>query len=278
VTVTADYTTVGHVTADVMADGSRRPGGSAFYAALQAARLGARALIVTSGVRAEIELLLEPYAAELELHVLDADRTTTLQTWTDAGGRSQRMLEWAGEIGNEISLDTQVAHLAPVARETPTSWLGRSRFVGITPQGLVRDWSAEDGRVMPRALDPALLPARCDAIVFSDSERESCASLLDPARGSAPLVAVTAAARPTELHLPDGELARVEVPRVEAICDDIGAGDVFAAAFFLALADGAAPVAAATFANAAAAVRIGGSGPAAIGDRAAIEARAAAVA
>ena len=37
-----DYTTVGHVTADVLGDGSRRPGGSAFYSALQAARLGQR--------------------------------------------------------------------------------------------------------------------------------------------------------------------------------------------------------------------------------------------
>jgi len=35
-----DYTAVGHVTIDVMPDGSRRPGGGAFYAALQAARLG----------------------------------------------------------------------------------------------------------------------------------------------------------------------------------------------------------------------------------------------
>ena len=48
-----DYTTVGHVTVDVMGDGSRRPGGSAFYSALQAARLGARTLIVTQGVPGE---------------------------------------------------------------------------------------------------------------------------------------------------------------------------------------------------------------------------------
>ena len=45
-----DYTAVGHVTADVFADGSVRPGGSALYSALQAARLGRRALIITQGV------------------------------------------------------------------------------------------------------------------------------------------------------------------------------------------------------------------------------------
>ena len=46
-----DYTTVGHVTIDVLDDGSRRAGGTAFYSALQAARLGRRALIVTRGRR-----------------------------------------------------------------------------------------------------------------------------------------------------------------------------------------------------------------------------------
>lgn len=276
--VSVDYTTVGHVTVDVMADGSRRPGGSAFYSALQASRLGLHALIVTRGVRAEIEPLLEPYRDELELDVIAAERTTTLQTWGAGRARGQRMLAWAGAIGDDVRLDTAIAHLAPVARETPARWRGSASFVGVTPQGLVRDWSRHDGRIVACSLDVALLPARCDAAVLSESERESCATLLDAAaRARAPIVAVTAAAAPTELHLPDGELARVAVPHV-AMCDDIGAGDVFAAAFFVALADGATPVAAASFANAAAAVRIAGNGPAAIGDRAAIEARIAAVA
>ena len=40
--VPASYVTVGHVTIDVLPDGERRPGGTAFYSALQAARLGLR--------------------------------------------------------------------------------------------------------------------------------------------------------------------------------------------------------------------------------------------
>ncbi len=279
-TVSADYTTVGHVTIDVMPDGSRRPGGSAFYGALQAARLGARALIVTRGVRAEIEELLAPYGDELELDVIDAEHTTTLATAGVGHARTQRMLGWAAAIGADVRLDTEIVHLAPIARETPARWHGDARFVGVTPQGLVRDWSARDGLIVACALDRSLLPRRCDAIVFSESERESCATLLaaPPAGQPAPIVAVTAGAAATELHLPDGELVRVAVPRVEPMRDDIGAGDVFAAAFFVALADGADRLAAASFANAAAAVRIAGSGPAAIGDRAAIDARVAAVA
>ncbi len=276
-TVPVDYTTVGHVTVDVMDDGTRRPGGSAFYAALQASRLGARALIVTRGVRAEIEALLAPFAGELELEVIDAERTTTLLTSGAGRSRTQRVLAWAGEIGDDVALDTTIVHLAPVARETPSRWRGRAEFVGVTPQGLVREWSGAGGRVRHGALDLVLLPASCDAVVFSESERDSCAALLAPAaRAQAPVVAVTAAAAATELRAPDGEIVHVEVPYVR-MRDDLGAGDVFAAAFFVALADGATATDAAEFANAAAAVRIAGAGAGAIGDRAAVHARMAAV-
>jgi sugar/nucleoside kinase (ribokinase family) len=280
-----DYTTVGHVTADVLADGSRRAGGGAFYSALQAARLGWHARIVTRGVPAEVERLLAPYAAELEVEVAQAPQTTTLATSIAGGARSQRVLAWAGEIGAKVAVDTDVLHVAPVARETGAHWRGRAGFVGLTPQGLVRTWAQLGAPIDAQALDLALLPARCDAIVISSDERESCAALLCEAggptgagRAARPLLAVTDAAGPTELHLADGRRASVPVAPVAEPRDDMGAGDVFAAAFFVALAEGSPPETAAAFANAAAAVRIAGNGAAAIGDRVAVQARADAIA
>jgi ribokinase len=68
----------------------------------------------------------------------------------------------------------------------------------------------------------------------------------------------------------------VRVPEIDDFRDDVGAGDVFAAAFFVALGEGRTPRAAAAFANAAAAVRIAGAGADAIGDRTAVEERLAA--
>jgi sugar/nucleoside kinase (ribokinase family) len=281
-----------------MADGSSRPGGSAFYSALQAARLGQRALIVTRGVAADIERLLEPYRAEIELEILPAERTTTLQSTGEGATGTQRVLAWAGAIPENVSVDCSILHLAPVARETPARWRGHADFIGLTPQGLIRAWSGPGGEVRPTPLDPSLMPEHCQAIVFNESERESCAWLIDAgaasdstrgrsrptgenrrmggARGA--VVAITDAAAATALRLPEGSMARVDVPSIEEFVDDVGAGDVFAAAFFVALRDGAAPQAAATFANAAAAVRIAGLGANAIGDRAAIEARLRAVA
>lgn len=272
--MSSDYTTVGHVTADVLADGSTRAGGGAFYSALQAARLGWRAKIITRGVRAEIEELLAPYRSELELEVIDAPSTTTLATRSAGASHSQRMLAWAGEIGDGIAVEADLLHLAPVARETPARWQGSAGFVGATPQGLVRAWSGAGAAVVAVPLDLQLMPARCDAVVISESERESCSSLLGN-RERTGVIAVTHGAAPAELLLAGGEIARVNVEALQDARDDIGAGDVFAAAFFIALSEGAAPRAAAAFGNAAAAVRLAGEGPGAIGERAAIEQRAA---
>jgi hypothetical protein len=286
-----DYTTLGHVTIDVMDDGSRRAGGTAFYSALQAARLGQRALIVTQGSAGELEELLEPYRGELELAILPAPSTTTLQTSGSGPYRRQRLLAWAGPLAEDILIETSILHLAPVARELPTAWRGRAAFVGLTAQGLVRQWS-QDGEIslaapahgraaaqrgpapVGRGAAGALeLVDRCDAIVVSRHERASCARLISAARMAGALVVVTAGPGANAILLPDGGVLESAVPAIENPRDDLGAGDVFAAALFVALAEGRAPEGATAFANAAAAVRIQGAGADAIGDRRAIEAR-----
>ena len=287
-----DYTTVGHVTVDALTDGSRRPGGSAFYSALQAARLGQRTLILTQGSPGEIERLIEPYREEIELRVLPSPATTTLATSvqpaTFAHGereqRTQRVLAWAGRIA-EVTVDTAVLHLAPVARETPRAWSGRADFVGITPQGLARAWDGDEHGGARSAADDehramrsvpvgrGALAGGCDALVLSEHERASCAELISAAGEVGAVVAITAGARPTTILTPDGREAHVAVPTVARPRDDLGAGDVFAAAFFVALAEGQPSARAAAFATAAAAVRVSGEGADAIGDREAIEQR-----
>jgi hypothetical protein len=313
-----DYTAVGHVTIDVLEDGARRAGGTAFYSALQAARLGLRTSIVTRGVAAEIEALIAPHRHELhELLVLPAPRTTTLHTLRSGSARTQRVLAWAGPIADDLQLDTAILHLAPVARESPARWSGRAEFVGLTPQGLVRRWSdvgaapahgpgqgqgqeqeqapgpgpgpgalIELGVPVPGALEVA---RRCGSMVVSEYERESCAGLIATAgamraAGAAgAIVAVTDGARPNTILMPAGvgqggetsKALEVKVPvtPLDNPVDDLGAGDVFAAAFFIALHDGHTALDAARFANAAAAVRMAGEGADAIGGRPAIDAR-----
>ncbi len=272
-----DYVTVGHVTVDILlpehgdpASGVRQPGGGAFYSALQAARLGMRTLVLTRGAQGELEELLAPYAEELTVRIAPAPRTTTLLTRGRGPDRAQRMLAWAGPLREPADLDTEILHLAPVARETPAAWSGRARFVGLTPQGLVRGWDA-DGELHGAELARGRVPRRCDAVVFSAHERERCEGLA--ALCGEPVVAITAGAEPTAVFGPGGERVEVQACAVPPPHDDLGAGDVFAAAFFAALWEGRDAMRAAAFGNAAAAVRIAGAGPRAIGDREAIERR-----
>jgi sugar/nucleoside kinase (ribokinase family) len=265
---------VGHVTVDVTDGGSRRPGGTAFYSALQASRLGLRTLILTRGVAREIEQLLAPYRAELELVVQPAEQTTTLETSGSGEGRSQRLLAWAGPI-EAASVDTAILHLAPVARETPPRLQGEVQFLGLTPQGLVRDWPRGGGEISLTPAAPDAFPARCDAIVISEVERDSCAELLSRASRAGTVVAVTAGARPTTILVPGSAPLQVRTAAAENPGgDDLGAGDVFAAAFFVALRDGRPALQAAGFAGAAAALRVGAAGTSGIAGRSAIESRA----
>jgi sugar/nucleoside kinase (ribokinase family) len=271
-----DYTTVGHVTIDVLDDGSRRAGGTAFYSALQAARLGRRALIVTCGVAREIQELIEPYRHELELKILPAPHTTTLATLGAGSQRSQRLLAWAGPIADDLTLDTSILHLAPVARETPRHWRGQAGFLGLTPQGLVRRWSGPGAQILAASPAPgaAAVAGRCHAIVVNEHERLSCASLIARASAAGAVVAVTAGAAPITVLAPGRPALELEVPALAARpLDDLGAGDVFAAAFFIALSDRRDASDAARFASAAAAVRMQGTGAGAIGRLADIEAR-----
>ena len=287
------------MTVDVIAtEHSRRPGGGAFYSALQAARLGLRTLILTQGSPPEIEALLEPYRDELGLHILPAPATTTFETSWPGGQRHQRVLAWAGPIAGPIEVDTRILHFAPVARETSAAWRGHASFVGLTPQGLARMWdprprevhdadahegAAEGGEVggelrcasLPGDRDSldALLPHPCNAVVISEQERVACAPLLDAAADIGAVIAITAGPSATSVQPPGGECTRVQAPAVAEPREDLGAGDVFAAAFFVALHEGLTPERSAAFGNAAAAIRIEGSGADAIGDRSAIEAR-----
>lgn len=268
-----DYIAVGHVTVDVLADGSRVAGGSALYGALQASRLGCRSLILTAGVPREVRDLVRPHLDELDLHVVPAAHTTTLQTRGMDATRRQRLLAWAGPIVPDRWPRARILHLAPVARELPPHWAGEAAFRGLTAQGLVRHWPDAGGEVSLGAPAPEALAhaAGCDAIAISAEERTACQELLARAKAHGALVAITDGPRASTLVLPSGEELLTPVSPLVDPVEDLGAGDVFAAALFVALADGATPREAAALANAAARARMAGHGPGAIATRAELE-------
>jgi sugar/nucleoside kinase (ribokinase family) len=271
------YVAVGHVTVDVLADGERRPGGTALYSALQAARLGLQATILTRGKDRELRELLEPFADELEILIQPAPETTTFATRGAGSDRRQRILAWAGPIDTSDLPAGAILHLAPVAAELAGPAPAGREFVGLTPQGLVRRWPGLGAEVGACPADPAglALAEACDAVVLSDQERWACVSLIDRARAAGATVAITAGPGATEILLPAGGPLELGLEPIERPADDLGAGDVYAATFFTMLAEGLLAARAGQLAGAAAALRMLGPGPGAIARRAEIELRAA---
>ncbi len=266
-----DYAVVGHVVVDVDArTGARTPGGTALYSGLQAARLGCRTLVVTAGDPDELHELLAPYAGEFELVVQPRGSTTTFLTSGAGLRRRQRRAAWAGEIDDLGELECPIVHIAPVARETQAVRAAPGSFVGLTPQGLIRSWDVE-GEPAYRTLDPALMPERFDALVLDVVERTYCEVAVAGAAAAGVAVAVTAAEDGVEI-LGAGRAGEwLAAVQGVTVVDDLGAGDVFSAAFFIGLRDGFDPLDAARFGQAAAAIRIAGAGPGAVATREAVE-------
>lgn len=271
-----DYLAIGHVTLDRQPDGAALPGGTVLYAALQAARLGLRAGIVTAGRASDLDPLLAPYRAELTVHLAPAPATTTFTNVGLGAARRQTVHAWAGavEAGALPSGVTgaRIVHLAPVAREIVPSILAHlptGRLLGATPQGWLRRWDA-DGVVRPVPLDlPDALLARLDVLVLSETEQAQAEAAIAAVRARGGIVAVTRGAAGCLVHAPGASFTAPALP--VTIVDDTGAGDVFAAAFFVALAEGRDVRHAARFANAAAGLSIRGRGVTGIATREAVE-------
>ena len=268
-----DYLAIGHLTLDRQPDGSLIPGGTALSCAVQAARLGLRAGVLTAGNRAALAGPLAPYRDEIALELRDTPETTIFVNVGVGPARRQSVEGWAGVLDlADRALDARIIHLGPVAREIDLAALPAvpdAAFVGATPQGWLRRWGP-DGRVTEHDLVlPAALTARLDALVLSETEAPRAGAAMAAVRAAGGLVAITHGAHGCTLLDADGE--RTVTTAERPIVDDTGAGDIFAVALFVALAEGRTAIEAARFAHAAAGLSIGGLGASAIADRAAIE-------
>ena len=137
-------------------------GGSVVYSALQAARLGLSAEIVGRANPVQLGPYWQPYAGEVGMHLEPAGSTTMFRNVSAGDSREQWLEGWAGEIQDVGHLpDSDILHIAPVAQEITLGKLAtecRSRFVLLTPQGLVRRWDGVGARIglVPRGFSAAV--------------------------------------------------------------------------------------------------------------------------
>ena len=270
---TPEYLVIGHICADLQPDGGYVLGGTALYSALTAAKLGARVAVLTRGVFGrEVAGMkipsLEPYLDDrISIIVQDAEVPTTFINEYRADRRVQTMPHWAGEIDlNGLPphwRNAKIVHLGPIADELePRNCVGlTNQFLGATPQGWMRSWPrSTGGRVnhVPLKL-PGTLIERLDSVIVSDEEIAYTREVVNRV-GERRMSVMTRGPEGAQITA-SGE--RIDLPGYKVKIEDLtGAGDVFAAAFFLMAADrGVSARRAGEFANAVAALSIGEVGP-----------------
>jgi len=254
---------VGHVTHDRYASGNRA-GGSAFYASRAMRALGVRARLATTvGVDFERHRELDG----LEMLMTVAGRTTTFDNEYRSGrARMQRVSGVAASV-RPVALPSDwrkndILLLAPVLGELDAAhWLDtvEAPIVGIGLQGFLKGVGpvVDSGqrRVVPfpLQLDRELLE-RLTVVFLSDEDFVPAESpdLLAVLRRAVPIVVMTLGAGGSRVWSRGGEIEVGIFPSVAK--DPTGAGDVFAAAFLVAMSEGAEVGDAAAFASAAASI------------------------
>ncbi len=265
---TPDYLLIGHICADLQADGSVVLGGTALYSAITASRLGARVAILTRGVYGrEVAGMQVPnldiLADEgIQIVVQDADLPTTFINVYQADRRVQTLPNWAGRIDLRGLpphwRNAKVVHLGPIADEIdPRQATGLTTdFLGVTPQGWMRDWPREKGgRVQHVTLRlPGELTGRIDSAIVSIEEIAWAREVVERI-GARRLGVITQGADGARI-IAGGQ--KIELPGFKVPVKDLtGAGDVFAAAFFLKASDRTVSAeTAGIFANAVAALSL----------------------
>lgn len=266
-----DYLALGNPTLDVQAGGSSVLGGSVVYSALQAARLGLSAGIVGRANPVQLEPYWHPYAGEVGLSLQPAESTTMFRNVSMGDAREQWLEDWAGPIQDLGELpDSDILHIAPVAQEITLEELvaeSRSRFVLLTPQGLVRRWASPGARIEHYAREfPAAVSSVLDVVVVSETEAPYVGELLAAVPRHGGLGVVTRGRRGCLILSRDGSQEYTADP-ARALVDPTGAGDCFAATLTTEMFGGQPVPEAVRLATAAASLCVGGQGATTIGGR-----------
>ncbi|MEN6300648.1 MAG: PfkB family carbohydrate kinase [Anaerolineaceae bacterium] len=250
-----DYLVIGHIVQDITPNGMRI-GGSAAYAALTAKALGLRPGIVTSWSMETTSPLL----ADIPIVNFPSEVSTTFENIMTPEGRLQYLYKVAPSLGYNLIPDswrnTPIIHLGPVAQEVDPTLVRHfpSSFIGVSPQGWLRTWD-EQGRVTCSEWPEASFVLQgADAAVLSLEDVDNQESRIEEMAAFCHVLAVTEGKEGSRVYW-NGDARRFSALRVTEI-DSTGAGDIYAAAFFIRLHQTHNPWEAARFATALASYSI----------------------
>lgn len=243
-----DYLVIGHITRDLTPSGPRL-GGTAAYSALTARALGFRVGVVTaSGPEMNLDAL-----GDIPIVSIPSPQSTTFENIYSKTGRRQVLHHRAALLSfDSVPVAwrrTTIVHLGPVAQEVDPILPGSfsPAILGLTPQGWLRAWDGS-GQVHQTDWDSAEEAlGQAGAVVFSVEDVGGDEERIEFMAAHARILAVTEAAAGSRLYW-HGDQRRFRAPEMYET-DGTGAGDIFAAAFFIRLLTTQDPWEAARFAT-----------------------------
>jgi sugar/nucleoside kinase (ribokinase family) len=249
---------IGNLARDIVAGSAPRVGGTVYYGARAAATLGAPARVVTRCAAADRATLLPP----LELFGLPtvwqpSEATTGFSFHYDRDDRVMTV-DAVGDPWTPADVTTWVAEALGDAVWIHVGALLRSDFGPATLSALEEGGRKllVDGQGLVRVARPG--PLRCDgeversvfrslaALKLNDEEARILAGGTEPERMRAlgvPEVIVTLGSRGSFVVTAETELHVAPMP-MDHVRDPTGAGDMYSAAYLVARASGADPLAA----------------------------------
>lgn len=228
-----DYLVIGHVAQDISADGPRL-GGTVTFAALTARALGLRVGVITS-TSAETSLVA---LDGIPVISIPSQHSTTFENIYTEDGREQILHHHAAQIDfahvPENWRRANIIHLAPIANEVDAILPNNISpdLLGLTPQGWLRRWD-ESGRVHATRWENFSALESAGAVVLSLEDVGGDMEQIERFAQHTRVLAVTEGAAGSVLYW-NGDRRRFRAPEMTEI-DSTGAGDIFAAAFFIRL-------------------------------------------
>jgi sugar/nucleoside kinase (ribokinase family) len=229
-----DYLVIGHVAHDLTPDGWRL-GGTAAYSALTARALGMKVGIVTaSGPETALDAL-----QGISVISLDSPQSTTFENIYTEHGRVQHLRARATRLDFDTVprswRNASIVHLGPIANEMDSALPNgiSPSLLGVTPQGWMRAWDRDRRVSRTEWKNSETVLRKAGAVVISREDVNGDDELIEHMAHQTQILVVTEANQGCVLYW-HGDRRRFRAPQVHEV-DATGAGDVFAAAFFIRL-------------------------------------------